>query len=72
MLSLNQMLEMWERDCGAPLPVALDRLDNVDHRGSYDGPALPENYTPESGERTVRVELGYECGPDGDVRIIQR
>jgi len=69
MLTLKQMLEIWRKDCGAPLTVALDRLDNVDHRR--------RDYTPtyiptKPGEKSVRVELDYECGPDGNVRIVQR
>jgi hypothetical protein len=69
MLTLKKMLEIWKKDCGAPLPVALDRLDNPDNRESNYYPS----YIPtKPGGKTVRVELGYECGSDGNLRIVQR
>lgn len=59
MLTLKFMMEMWEKCHGARLNVALDKLDNSDHRTYYKGPALPVNYVPKPGERTVRVCLDY-------------
>ncbi len=52
--------------------VALDRLDNPDHRSGYRGSALPTNYQPKPRERTIRVILDYEFSPDGDMKIIQK
>lgn len=33
---------------------------------------LGKDYSPESGEEAVEVKLDYECGADGDLRIVQR
>ncbi|MDD5193600.1 MAG: hypothetical protein PHF67_03365 [Candidatus Nanoarchaeia archaeon] len=43
-----------------------------DHLGSEQGPALPANYVPRPGQRTIKPNLVYECFPDGDVRIVNR
>jgi hypothetical protein len=71
MLTLKQILavgRMMEQTGGRP-NVSLDRHDNPDHRGSNYTPA----YVPtKPGAKSVRIELDYECGSDGDVRIVQR
>ncbi|MEK6860089.1 MAG: hypothetical protein AABX54_04720 [Nanoarchaeota archaeon] len=50
--------------------VALDRHDNPNHRiAGYD------SYVPQSGNNPgelIELNLGYECGADGDLRIVQR
>jgi hypothetical protein len=68
MLSLKQMIRMWDTGCCASLGVALDKHDNPDHKGSDYTPT----YIPaKPGEKNVRSELGYESDWQ-DVRIVQK
>ncbi len=65
MLTLKQIL------ASKTMPdVALDRHDNPNHRiAGYD------SYVPQSGNNPgelIELNLGYECGADGDLRIVQR
>lgn len=48
--------------------AALDRQDNVYHR-NYLGGYIPQN---DVSDKPVEVNLGYEVGEDGDLRIVQR
>ena len=66
MLTLNTILSIWRKDCGASIGVALDRHDNVDHRVSGDESAVC--YEPKSGEPAVSLRLDYN--EHGD--IVQR
>jgi len=69
MLTLKEILEIWKKDCGVPLPVVLDRFDNTDHRRSYN--RFPINYQSKPIGKNVRTILDYDT--DGtDVRIVQR
>jgi len=62
MLTLNTILGIWSKYCGAEIGVALDRHDNSDHRAIPDVPAV--HYEPKPGEPFVTVCLDYDSNGD--------